>query len=147
MSSDGGNSAVGRDAVGHRGGSQQRRGSGREAGSDLSSCSSKKKQKDRANQESREAKRAVAVVDGVIAEVKKGNNKLTLSLLCQSAKSDLRCAVNVTLESLKLSFPWHQSHQGEEGLVDFFFSFLNHSKFTLRNCLLFMCFPWTDFSC
>lgn len=121
MSSDGGNSTVGRDAVGHRGGSQQRRGSGREAGSDLSSCSSKKKQKDRANQESREAKRAVAVVDGVIAEVKKGKNKLTLSLLCQSAKSDLRCAVNATVDSLKRSFPWHQSYQGEEGLGDFFF--------------------------
>lgn len=69
MSSDGGNS----DAAGRRGGSQQRRGHGRETGSDLSSCSSKKKQKDRANQESREAKRAVALVEGVgIAEVRKG---------------------------------------------------------------------------
>lgn len=68
MSSNGGNGAMGR-----HGGSHQRRGNGREAGSDLSSCSSKKKQKDRANQESREAKRTVAVVDGVIAEIKKGN--------------------------------------------------------------------------
>lgn len=77
MSSDGGNHAVGSDAVGRRGGSQQRRGNGRDSASDLSSCSSKKKQKDRANQESREAKRAVAVVDGVVAEVKKGNFKIT----------------------------------------------------------------------
>lgn len=77
MSSDGGNGAVGSDAAGHRGGSQQRRGQGRETGSDLSSCSSKKKQKDRANQESREAKRAVAVVDGVTAQVKKGKKRLS----------------------------------------------------------------------
>lgn len=68
MSGEGGGSAVGR-----HGGSQQRRGNGREAAPDASSCTSKKKQKDRANQESREAKRAVAVVDGVITEVKKGN--------------------------------------------------------------------------
>lgn len=80
MSSDGGNSALGGDAAAHRGGSQQRRGHGREAASDLSSCSSKKKQKDRANQESREAKRAVAVVDAVIAEVRKGNLELARSL-------------------------------------------------------------------
>lgn len=67
MSSDGGS-----DAVGRRGASQPRRGHGREPGPDLTSWSSKKKQKDRANQESREAKRAVAVLDGVIAEVKRG---------------------------------------------------------------------------
>lgn len=82
MSSNGGNSMLDSDATNRHGGSQQRRGNGRETGSDLPSCTSKKKQKDRANQESREAKRAVAVVDGVIAEVKKGNNNFTFSHLC-----------------------------------------------------------------
>lgn len=72
MSSSGASGVAGSDAVGRRGGSQQRRSSGRENSSDLSSSTSKKKQKDKANQESREAKRAAAVVEGVIAEVKRG---------------------------------------------------------------------------
>ncbi|XP_017266836.1 ubiquitin carboxyl-terminal hydrolase 19 isoform X2 [Kryptolebias marmoratus] len=75
MASSGGSGAAGSETVGRRGGAQQRGGSGRENGSDLTSSTSKKKQKDRANQESREAKRAAAaasaVVDGVLAEVKK----------------------------------------------------------------------------
>lgn len=74
------------ETVGRRSGAQQRGASGRENGSDLTSSSSKKKQKDRYNQESREAKRAGAAasagVDGVLAEVKKGKtylkNKLCL---------------------------------------------------------------------
>lgn len=76
MASSGGNGVASRETVGHRGGAQQRGGSGKENGSDLSSSTSKKKQKDRANQESREAKRAAtaAATDGVIAEVKKGKN-------------------------------------------------------------------------
>lgn len=120
MSSDGGKSSVGSDAVGQRGGSQQRRGPGREMGSELS-CSSKKKQKDRANQESREAKRAVAVVDGVIAEVKKGDisSHAHALLMCPSGESDLRCADNIRKETFQLNFPWHQSHPGEEGLLGF----------------------------
>lgn len=78
MSSSGASGVAGSDAVGRRGGSQQRRGSGRETSSDLSSSTSKKKQKDKANQESREAKRAAAVVDGVIAEVKRGKEDCRL---------------------------------------------------------------------
>lgn len=93
MSSDGGNGAVGR-----HGGSHHRRGNGRETGFDQSSCASKKKQKDRANQESREAKRAVAVVDGVIAEIKKGNNNFTFSNLCLSVRLDSRSSVNIRIE-------------------------------------------------
>uniref|UniRef100_A0A3Q3A4N1 ubiquitinyl hydrolase 1 n=1 Tax=Kryptolebias marmoratus TaxID=37003 RepID=A0A3Q3A4N1_KRYMA len=57
MASSGGSGAAGSETVGRRGGAQQRGGSGRENGSDLTSSTSKKKQKDRANQESREAKR------------------------------------------------------------------------------------------
>lgn len=67
---------AGSETVGRHGGAQQRGGNGRENGSELTPSTSKKKQKDRANQESREAKRvaaaASAVVDGVLAEVKKG---------------------------------------------------------------------------
>lgn len=67
-------SGSGGDTVGRRGGGHQRGGGGggggRENSTDLATSTSKKKQKDRANQESREAKRAA--VDGVIAEVKKG---------------------------------------------------------------------------
>lgn len=78
MASSSSSGVAGSEAVGHRGGAQQRGGSGRENGSDLPSSTSKKKQKDRANQESREAKRAAAAaaaaVDGVIAEVKRGKN-------------------------------------------------------------------------
>lgn len=102
MSSDGGNGAVGR-----HGGSHQRRGNGRETGLDQSSCASKKKQKDRANQESREAKRVVAVVDGVIAEIKKGNNNFAFSNLCLSVWLDLGCAVNIRIEYFKLNFIFH----------------------------------------
>lgn len=100
MSSDGG-----RGAAGRHGGSHQRRGNGRETGSELPSCTSKKKQKDRANQESREAKRAVAVVDGVIAEIKKGNRTMTFSRAraCVSV-SGSRCAGNIRTEC----FPWRQ---------------------------------------
>ncbi|CAF93184.1 unnamed protein product, partial [Tetraodon nigroviridis] len=114
MSSDGGNSALGGDAAAHRGGSQQRRGHGREAASDLSSCSSKKKQKDRANQESREAKRAVAVVDAVIAEVRKdvfvdwkqNVNEVTVRLRCGDGiqrKEDV--STSFTDKSCHVSFP------------------------------------------
>lgn len=119
MSSDGGKSSVGSDAVGQRGGSQQRP-TGGEMGSELS-CSSKKKQKDRANQESREAKRTVAVVDGVIAEVKKGDisSHAHVLFMCPSGESDLRCADNIRKEPFQPNFPWHQSHPGEEGLLAF----------------------------
>uniref|UniRef100_A0A3Q4HZC6 ubiquitinyl hydrolase 1 n=1 Tax=Neolamprologus brichardi TaxID=32507 RepID=A0A3Q4HZC6_NEOBR len=94
MASSGSSGVAGSEAVGHRGGAQQRGGSGRENGSDLPSSTSKKKQKDRANQESREAKRAAAAaaaaVDGVIAEVKKdvfvdwkqNVNEVTVRLRC-----------------------------------------------------------------
>nr|XP_020473599.1 ubiquitin carboxyl-terminal hydrolase 19 isoform X2 [Monopterus albus] len=84
-------SSGGSDTVGRRGGAQQRRGSSRDINSELSSSTSKKKQKDRANQESREAKRAaVAPVEGVIAEVKKdvfvdwkqNLNEVTVRLRC-----------------------------------------------------------------
>ncbi|XP_012778509.2 ubiquitin carboxyl-terminal hydrolase 19 isoform X1 [Maylandia zebra] len=89
MASSGSSGVAGSEAVGHRGGAQQRGGSSRENGSDLPSSTSKKKQKDRANQESREAKRAAAV-DGVIAEVKKdvfvdwkqNVNEVTVRLRC-----------------------------------------------------------------
>lgn len=88
MASSSGNGVASRETVGHRGGAQQRGVSGKENGSDLSSNTSKKKQKDRANQESREAKRAAA--DGVIAEVKKdvfvdwkqNVNEVTVRLRC-----------------------------------------------------------------
>lgn len=72
MSSGSGGETVGRRGGGHQrgGGSGGGGGGARENSTDLSSSTSKKKQKDRANQESREAKRAA--VDGVIAEVKKG---------------------------------------------------------------------------
>lgn len=70
MASNGRSSVAGNETLGRRGGAQHRGGSGRDNSSDLPS--SKKKQKDRANQESREAKRAAAAVEGVIAEVKKG---------------------------------------------------------------------------
>ncbi|XP_056158085.1 ubiquitin carboxyl-terminal hydrolase 19 [Lampris incognitus] len=67
MASSSGSSMAGSETVGRRSGTQQqRRGSGPDNRADMSS--SKKKQKDRANQESREAKRAAA---GVIAEAKK----------------------------------------------------------------------------
>lgn len=66
MSSGSGGETVGRRSGGH----QRSGGGGRENSTDLATSTSKKKQKDRANQESREAKRAA--VDGVIAEVKKG---------------------------------------------------------------------------
>ncbi|KAM4562781.1 ubiquitin carboxyl-terminal hydrolase 19 isoform 1-T1 [Odontesthes bonariensis] len=84
-------SSGGSESVGRRGGAQQRGASGRENGSELASSTSKKKQKDRANQESREAKRAaVAAVDGVLAEVKKdvfvdwkqNVNEVTVRLRC-----------------------------------------------------------------
>lgn len=81
MSSSGTSGVAGSDAVARRGGSQQRRGSGRENSSDLSSSTSKKKQKDKANQESREAKRAAAVVDGVIAEVKRGKEDCSIYIV------------------------------------------------------------------
>ncbi|KAM9343659.1 ubiquitin carboxyl-terminal hydrolase 19 isoform 2-T2 [Pholidichthys leucotaenia] len=85
MASNGGSEMVGR-----RSGTQQRGGSGRENGSDLPSSTSKKKQKDRANQESREAKRAAAAADGVIPEAKKdvfvdwkqNINEVTVRLRC-----------------------------------------------------------------
>eukprot|EP00066_Takifugu_rubripes_P029655 XP_011618921.1 PREDICTED: ubiquitin carboxyl-terminal hydrolase 19 isoform X2 [Takifugu rubripes] len=109
MSSNGGNGAMGR-----HGGSHQRRGNGREAGSDLSSCTSKKKQKDRANQESREAKRTVAVVDGVTAEIKKdvfvdwkqNVNEVTVRLRCGDGiqrKEDVD--TSFTDKSCHVSFP------------------------------------------
>ncbi|XP_054466021.1 ubiquitin carboxyl-terminal hydrolase 19 isoform X2 [Anoplopoma fimbria] len=87
MASSGGSG----EAVGRRGGAQQKGASGRDNSSDLASSTSKKKQKDRANQESREAKRAAAAaVDGVIAEVKKdvfvdwkqNVNEVTVRLRC-----------------------------------------------------------------
>uniref|UniRef100_A0A8C5GTM4 ubiquitinyl hydrolase 1 n=1 Tax=Gouania willdenowi TaxID=441366 RepID=A0A8C5GTM4_GOUWI len=77
----------GREAVGCRSGAQHR--GGRENSSDVPSNSNKKKQKDRANQESREAKRA-ATAGGVLAEVKKdvfvdwkqNVNEVTVRLRC-----------------------------------------------------------------
>ncbi|XP_013871731.1 ubiquitin carboxyl-terminal hydrolase 19 isoform X2 [Austrofundulus limnaeus] len=93
-SGGGGGVAGGSETVGRRGGAQQRGGGGRENSSELTSSSSKKKQKDRYNQESREAKRAgaaaSAVVDGVLAEVKKDAfvdwkqnvNEVTVRLRC-----------------------------------------------------------------
>uniref|UniRef100_A0A674NRL2 ubiquitinyl hydrolase 1 n=1 Tax=Takifugu rubripes TaxID=31033 RepID=A0A674NRL2_TAKRU len=100
--------------MGRHGGSHQRRGNGREAGSDLSSCTSKKKQKDRANQESREAKRTVAVVDGVTAEIKKdvfvdwkqNVNEVTVRLRCGDGiqrKEDVD--TSFTDKSCHVSFP------------------------------------------
>lgn len=74
MASSGGSSSVASDTTGCRSGAQQRGGGCRDNGMDVSSSTSKKKQKDRANQESREAKRAVAsaaMADRIIAEVKK----------------------------------------------------------------------------
>lgn len=70
MASSSSSSAAGGETAGHRGGAQQqqRGGSGRDGGTGLPSSTSKKKQKDRANQESREAKRAA----GANAEPKKG---------------------------------------------------------------------------
>ncbi|XP_068160607.1 ubiquitin carboxyl-terminal hydrolase 19 isoform X2 [Antennarius striatus] len=90
MASSGGNGVAGSETVGHRGGSQQRGGSGKDNTIDSSSSTSKKKQKDRANQESREAKRAAAAVDGVITEIKKhvfvdwkqNVNEVTVRLRC-----------------------------------------------------------------
>ncbi|XP_034028051.1 ubiquitin carboxyl-terminal hydrolase 19 isoform X2 [Thalassophryne amazonica] len=72
MASSGGSSAAGNEVVGHCGGAQhqQRGGPGRDNGTELISNTSKKKQKDKANQESREAKR-VAAGEGLIADVKK----------------------------------------------------------------------------
>ncbi|MEQ2183073.1 hypothetical protein GOODEAATRI_028898 [Goodea atripinnis] len=76
MASSGGNGVAGSETLGRRSGTQQRRGSG----SEQTASTSKKKQKDKVNQESREAKRAAAAaanaaVDGVLAEVKKGKMK------------------------------------------------------------------------
>ncbi|XP_037540956.1 ubiquitin carboxyl-terminal hydrolase 19 [Nematolebias whitei] len=94
MASSGGSDVAGSETVGRHSGAQQRGGSGRENGSDLTPSTSKKKQKDKANQESREAKRvaaaASAVVDGVLAEVKKdvfvdwkqNVNEVTVRLRC-----------------------------------------------------------------
>ncbi|XP_041859245.1 ubiquitin carboxyl-terminal hydrolase 19 isoform X2 [Melanotaenia boesemani] len=78
------------EIVGRRSGAQQRGGNGRENNSEPSFSTSKKKQKDKANQESREAKRAAATVDGVLAEVKKdvfvdwkqNVNEVTVRLRC-----------------------------------------------------------------
>uniref|UniRef100_H3C642 ubiquitinyl hydrolase 1 n=1 Tax=Tetraodon nigroviridis TaxID=99883 RepID=H3C642_TETNG len=77
-------------------------------------ASSKKKQKDRANQESREAKRAVAVVDAVIAEVRKdvfvdwkqNVNEVTVRLRCGDGiqrKEDV--STSFTDKSCHVSFP------------------------------------------
>uniref|UniRef100_A0A8C5GUF9 ubiquitinyl hydrolase 1 n=1 Tax=Gouania willdenowi TaxID=441366 RepID=A0A8C5GUF9_GOUWI len=68
----------GREAVGCRSGAQHR--GGRENSSDVPSNSNKKKQKDRANQESREAKRA-ATAD-VFVDWKQNVNEVTVRLRC-----------------------------------------------------------------
>ncbi|MED6270021.1 hypothetical protein CHARACLAT_005576 [Characodon lateralis] len=91
MASSGGNGVAGSETLGRRSGTQQRRGSG----SEQTASTSKKKQKDKVNQESREAKRAAAAaanaaVDGVLAEVKKdvfvdwkqNVNEVTVRLRC-----------------------------------------------------------------
>uniref|UniRef100_A0A1A7YXQ2 ubiquitinyl hydrolase 1 n=1 Tax=Iconisemion striatum TaxID=60296 RepID=A0A1A7YXQ2_9TELE len=94
MASSGGSGVAGGETVGRHDAAQQRGGGGRENASDLAPSTSKKKQKDRANQESREAKRAAAAanaaVDGVLAEVKKdvfvdwkqNVNEVTVRLRC-----------------------------------------------------------------
>uniref|UniRef100_A0A3P9I5Y1 ubiquitinyl hydrolase 1 n=1 Tax=Oryzias latipes TaxID=8090 RepID=A0A3P9I5Y1_ORYLA len=92
---------------GHRVGAQQRGGSG------LDVSSSKKKQKDRANQESREAKRAAvaaAAVDGVLAEVKKdwkqNDNEVTVRLRCGDGVQRIDdIDTNFTDTNCNVSFP------------------------------------------
>ncbi|MEQ2204043.1 hypothetical protein XENOCAPTIV_007027 [Xenoophorus captivus] len=81
MASSGGNGVAGSETLGRRSGTQQRRGSG----SEHTASTSKKKQKDKVNQESREAKRAAAAaanaaVDGVLAEVKKDGRQWSCQL-------------------------------------------------------------------
>uniref|UniRef100_A0A8C5GW92 ubiquitinyl hydrolase 1 n=1 Tax=Gouania willdenowi TaxID=441366 RepID=A0A8C5GW92_GOUWI len=74
----------GREAVGCRSGAQHR--GGRENSSDVPSNSNKKKQKDRANQESREAKRAAtqacSCVSDVFVDWKQNVNEVTVRLRC-----------------------------------------------------------------
>uniref|UniRef100_A0A3P9D6M0 ubiquitinyl hydrolase 1 n=1 Tax=Maylandia zebra TaxID=106582 RepID=A0A3P9D6M0_9CICH len=94
MASSGSSGVAGSEAVGHRGGAQQRGGSSRENGSDLPSSTSKKKQKDRANQESREAKRAAFLLlfkthmpaslffQDVFVDWKQNVNEVTVRLRC-----------------------------------------------------------------
>ncbi|KAF7210383.1 ubiquitin carboxyl-terminal hydrolase 19 isoform X2 [Nothobranchius furzeri] len=116
MASSGASGVAGGETAGHHDGAQRKGGGGRENASDLAPSTSKKKQKDRANQESREAKRAAAAanasVDGVLAEVKKdvfvdwkqNVNEVTVRLRCgdgvqriediNSTFTDTHCSVS-----------------------------------------------------